>query len=506
MFNLIVLLKCIQHSITEELPENKMNIKQNILHSVKWSAGSKYFGQLITWAITIYVMRLLSPSDYGLVSMAGVFVGFAMLLSELGIGPALIQSRELDENILRQSLSVVIILCSSLFTIVYISAPFIAIYYAEPRLINIVRIMAIQFIIMIFYVIPQSLLSRELRFKEISLIDLCGNVVGGIVTLILAFCNFGAISLVLGPFTMMVVRTIGVNFVRPVLNIPTLTLKNIRPLIGYGQKVTLSRFLWFIFTQVDIFIIGKMLGKDLLGYYSIALLLATIPLEKTSGILTQVAFPAYSTLQHDKSKAAQYFVKTVRIVTFLFIPLMWGMSSLGHEIISTFLGPRWNMAIIPFQIIALIVPLRMISSMMQPLLDGIGRPDLSLVNLLAGCVVMPLGFYVGSYWGIVGISLAWLVLFPVVFICNLYTTLSCIGLRFGDIYAATRNAVFSGICMYGAIYLLKNYMLDGWNIYFTMALCFMVGISVYLGMMFVVSRKAVEEVFYIFKEAGQTTG
>jgi len=238
----------------------------------------------------------------------------------------------------------------------------------------------------------------------------------------------------------------------------------------------------------------------MLGYYAIALQLASIPLDKTSGILSQIAFPAYSSIQNDKNKVSQYFLKAVRIVSFIFIPLMWGISSLGQEIINIVLGAKWSVAIIPFQLIALIIPLRMINSMTQPLLDGIGRPDLSLTNLLVACIIMPIGFYVGSLSGLTGISITWLVLFPVVFVYNLYTTLSCIGLNIRDVLSVTRSSLLSGVCMYGAICLLKSYIFHEFNVYSGLALSVIAGVVIYLGMMFFLNRKYVEEVFIIFKD------
>ena len=100
-----------------------MDLRQKVLSGLGWSAGARFMGQLITWAITIIVMRLLIPGDYGLMAMAGVFIGFLGLLNELGLGAALIQRQEIDETTLRQTFGMLLVINFCLFLILLFIAP-----------------------------------------------------------------------------------------------------------------------------------------------------------------------------------------------------------------------------------------------------------------------------------------------------------------------------------------------------------------------------------------------
>ncbi len=464
------------------------------MHSIKWSAGSLYAGQLITWALTIYVMRLLKPSDYGLVAMAGVFISFAMLLSEFGIGPALIQAEDLDSNKLRQSLSVIIVVCTALSLVTFLSAPFIVTLYNEPKLSGLVKLMSLQFIVLIFSTIPRALIVKKLRFKVLSFIDLTSAISGGIITLVFALYGLGATSLVLGSLGILIVRAIGVNLAEPISYRPILAMRDIRGLIRYGERVTTSRVLWFFYTSADILIVGKVLGKDMLGYYSIAAQLASIPLDKTSAILSQVALPAYSKLQNERELATRYFIKAVRVVAFLFIPLLWGMSSVGRELFAIFLGSRWEMAVPSFQLIAMIIPIRMLSTLMTPLLDGLGRPDLTVKNLTTACLVMPLAFFLGTHYGIVGVSTAWVVFFPTVFIYNAHRSLPAVGLRAKEILHATKKILLSGAIMYIAVSAVERYGFSFLNRYLATSLYISIGVGVYFGMSRWINEDGLREV------------
>jgi teichuronic acid exporter len=476
-----------------------VTIKQNVMHGIRWGAGSKYAGQLITWVMTIYVMRLLTPNDYGLVSMAGVIVAFAMLISELGVGAAIIQTKELDDMIIRQSFSYIALVCFLLFVVVYLSAPLFVLLYREPRLLLIIRLESIQFIAFMFYVIPVSLLSRHMKFKELALVELAGNIGGGVMVLLCALQGLGAISLVLGHIVIILIKTVGVNIIQPVISKPTSSLKNIGTLIHFGRKVTFSRVLWFIYSQADIIIVGKILGGDALGFYSVGMNLASIPLDRTSGILSQVAFPAYSSLQNDPQLASTHFYKAVRLVAFLFVPLLWGMSSLGEEAFMVVLGPRWEMAVTPFRLICLVVPVRMISAMVSPFVDAMGRPDLTFKSVIVAVIVMPLGFLVGSRLGITGVCLAWVLLFPMVFLFNLFQIFGNIKLRIADMFNATKRSCLAGAVMYVSVVSLKSYILHGLNLYLVLAAGIMTGILVYLGLSRMINKSCFQEIFALVK-------
>ncbi|WP_336511698.1 oligosaccharide flippase family protein [Candidatus Accumulibacter phosphatis] len=123
-----------------------------------------------------------------------------------------------------------------------------------------------------------------------------------------------------------------------------------------------GEFCGFFYSQADMFVAGKLLGKEALGFYSVAMHLASLPVQKVSGILNQVAFPAFSKIQNDSATVKLHVLKSVRILSFLSFPVLWGISSIAPEIVQLLLGPKWEPAILPLQILPMIMPLRMISN------------------------------------------------------------------------------------------------------------------------------------------------
>ena len=161
----------------------------------------RLFSQSFTWAVTLVVVRLLTPADYGLLAMAMIFVGFLSRLAELGLGSAVVQRAEVDTPLLRKAFGLILLVHASLFLLLFISAPLISAFMGEPRLVSLVRVLSALFLISAFQVVPEALLQRRLEFRRQSLNDFRSVIVGSLAVLAAALAGWGVWSLVLGSFT-----------------------------------------------------------------------------------------------------------------------------------------------------------------------------------------------------------------------------------------------------------------------------------------------------------------
>jgi len=175
-----------------------MITRKQILSGLKWTAGARFGSQIITWAITLLIIRLLSPEDYGLMAMATVCVVFMIMVAEAGLKPALIQRQEIDETVLRQAFGIVIVVNLGLMIILNLLAPMIAGFFAEERLIKILHVLSLGFLFIAIDTIPGVILQRELKFKNLALVELMTAVSTSVLTLILAFAQYGIWALVYG--------------------------------------------------------------------------------------------------------------------------------------------------------------------------------------------------------------------------------------------------------------------------------------------------------------------
>jgi len=475
-----------------------MNLRTKVLSGIFWIGGARLVSQLLTWAITIVVIRLLSPGDYGLLAMATVFMSLLILIAEAGLGAALVQAHEVDELTLRRIFGAAILINVALFVLQFAAAPLIAGFFEEDRLVAILRVLALQLLIMIFGVIPGALLNRRLDFKRQSLISLASSVCGSLITLGLALSGYGVWALVFGSLVVSLCNTVAINLVAPFMRWPDFYLKGIRSLIAFGGQLTASRLLWLMYSQADIFIAGKLLGKELLGFYSISMHLASLPVQKLSSVFNQVAFPAFAQAQHQPETVPIYILKGIRILSFLSFPVLWGISAIAPEIVAVLLGSRWGAAVLPLQMLPLVMPITMLSPFLNTAFQGIGRGGVVFMNVLTACLVMPAAFWVGAHWGLFGLCVAWVLGFPVVFIVNLRRMLPLVALRLRDVLSALAPAALTSAGMYAAVSVARYLAADGLGTPFLMTLLIAVGAASYAALAWAAGRSAVDEIAELF--------
>jgi len=473
--------------------EPQENLRLRVLSGLRWTASLRFLGQVLTWFVTILVMRKLSPQDYGLMGMAGVAIVYLTSINELGLGAAIVQKTSIDDKLISQIFGLLIIINMGLYLLCFVSAPLIASFFNESRLVPLIRTMGIQFIIASFTIIPQSLIDREMLFRQKAIVEFVSAVAGSLTALYLALTGWGVWSLVLGAISLNVFRTIGLNFVRPYLHLPSLSLARLSQIISFGGYVTVSRLLWLFYSQADMLIIGKFLGKQLLGFYNVAITLAYLPMERASGIINQVAFPAFSAIQGDINLASKHMLKSVHTVSLLAFPVLWGLSSVAPQLVAVFIGSKWQASVLPLQIISLVIPVRMVSNLLSPVILGLGRADIEVLNGITGSLLLPFSFLIGCQWGIIGVSLSWAIMFPIVFLINLSRVSRTMGVGISGVIASMSKPFLAAAVMYFMV-LFLNSVISELDPLSRLALSSIVGALTYVGTILILDRDSYHEV------------
>lgn len=476
------------------LAKNRKTMRSRVLSGLYWTGGVRFLGQLFTWGVTIIVIRLLKPEDYGLLAMATVFVAFLTMMADIGLGQALVQTNKLDENRLGQIFGAIIIIDVALFLVQFSVAPIIATFYSEPRLVDIIRVLATSFLLTIFTTIPTALLTRQLDFKKQSLVDFCSTIIGSITTLLLAWNGSGVWSLVYGTLLTAGCRAVAYNLLVRHLQWPQFSMRGVRGLIVFGGQMTIARLLWFIYSQADMFIAGKQLGAQQLGIYSVAMHLASLPVQKISSIINQVAFPAFARAQNEPAQMSVYLLKAVRILSFFVFPVLWGMSILAEELVAVALGNQWQQVTLPLQALALVMPIRMIGNFVPSATDGAGRADIGMKNLLISNAIMLPAFLYGSQWGLSGLCAAWVLASPVAFLINLNNSLSILDIRIQSVLAAMARPACCALAMASGIKLLQSSSLFSYSIILNLLAPVIAGSILYLASSMLINRKVVYEI------------
>ena len=422
-------------------------MRRTVVVSLLWQGSASLVSQVISWLATLVVIRLLSPGDYGLMAMAGLPISLLMLIGDLGIGPAVVQASTLKRSQLvgLSSVALSAYVCGAL--IAFASAPLAAAFFGEPMLVPVIRVLSLSFVFAGVYAVPQALVLRTLEFDRKAKIDVLATLVSSIVALTLALRGWGVWSLVAGVVAIHAIKAIAFQIVRPCLFLRLPSLALVRDMVHFGGLVTLDRILWFGYSNLDVAIAGRALGGVLVGVYSVALSLASIPIDKVMSIVTQVSFSAFSRTQNDRDAARHGMLEALAAVSLLAFPTFCGMALVAPEALLVFVGPKWSDAVVPFQILCLLFPFRALSVLFPPALFGMGRPRVAVENNAITLVSVAVALIVGVQWGIIGLCVGWLVGYVPVFCMTAYRSLSSLDIPVKQAVGVMRLPVAATVAM-----------------------------------------------------------
>jgi teichuronic acid exporter len=429
-----------------------MSVVRQAITALRWNLLMRVAGQVLAWCMTVLIMRVVTPADVGLVAMTGVFADSLNTVAELGLASFIVQAPDLPRRTLRQVFGLVLLFNSAAAAFLYACAGGIALLYREPRLLPLVRLVSVQFVIAAFGLVPQALAMRALNFKVVSAVQLAASLSNVGLTLVLALQGYGAWALLIGNVAGAAVQSLAINLVCPFAAWPVFSFNGMRKVLSFGGKLAAGRLLWSFWSEADTFIGGRMLGKAPLGVYSVAKQFASLPGSKLSQIVTQVAFPAFSRLQDERDTLRLQLIRSIRLIALISYPALWGMSCVAADLVLMTLGPRWAAAILPLQIIAVIMPLRIISQFSASAIQGVGRADIDFENNLACIITLPAAFWIGSRWGVAGMSAVWVVFFPFLWWWMMRRSFAAVGLTVTRVLRETAWPAFAAAVMCAAVF------------------------------------------------------
>ncbi|MGZ4852783.1 MAG: MOP flippase family protein [Halobacteriota archaeon] len=382
-------------------------LKTKTVRGIGWSATSQVARLLMQILISAILARLLTPNDFGLIAMIVVFSNFVAIFSNLGLSSAIVQRKELPEGALSSIFWIGLGVGALLTIALAASAPLIAAFYAEPRLTPLIVFISTTFFISSFGLVPNALLTKEMRFKAISLISIGTVAIAGPIAVLLAFAGYGVWSLawntVLLSASSVVLTWIYYRWIPHV----SLEVHKVKGLLGFGMNLTGTSLVGYFQSNLDNLLIGKFLGPAALGFYNLAYNLLLFPLLNVSDVIGRVMFPALSAIQHDAQTVREAYVVANRYIAAVSFPMMTGMIILAPELIVVVFGPKWVAAIPLVQILAVTALEQSIGISVNWLFLSQGRTDTLFRLNIFTTVVVVISFVVGLRAGVEGVAVAY---------------------------------------------------------------------------------------------------
>lgn len=385
-----------------------MSLKRQVASGFFWVTLAQLASRGLSFVTMLILAKLLTPSIFGLVGMAGLAIAALQYFQDAGFDAALVYRREEVEAASHTAFLVVLASSLVIYLVAVLAAPLVAAFFREEAVTPILRVLALSIPISGLTRVPYTLLSRDLNFRRKIMPELLANVIGSSLAIGLAFNGAGVWSLVWGQLTRAGLATVFVWFVtawRPQLRFnPRLA----REMFHYGKHIVSSQTLIFLITNVDNAVVGRYVGQAALGFYQFAYNLSNTPATQITSIVSQVMFPTFAKLSGVEvgQMRARYYLTTLRYISWITIPTAIAMSFFAPEFIIGLYGTTWAPAIVPLQLLAFYGLIRSLAANMGSIYRAMGKPEWLTYIAIWRLATMLLLLYPAVLWGgIIGVSI-----------------------------------------------------------------------------------------------------
>lgn len=354
------------------------DLKQKTIKGVSWSFIEQILARGVNFVIGIILARLLSPTDYGLVGMLGIFIAISQLFIDGGLGSALIRTKSPSEDDYNTVFFINLTLSIFFYILLFAIAPYVAGYYNQPILKSLLRAIALILIISSFAGIQATQLAIRVDFKTRTYISILTSIFSGTVGIICAYKGLGVWALVAQTLSSSAVNTIAtVAFVRWMPKF-YFSKSSFKRLFSYSSKMLAASTISVIYDNVYPLVIGKRFTAADVGQYSRAGQFPGIANGTIVGALNRVAFPVLSKIQDDNERLLSVYEKYIQLTCFLIFPVLMGLCGCARPLVSFLLTDKWLECVPLMQIICFGLLTNAITTINLNLLYVKGRSDLVL--------------------------------------------------------------------------------------------------------------------------------
>lgn len=388
--------------------------------------------------------------------MAAVYLGLVALVSEFGIGSAIVTLHDLTDDSIEQLNSLSVMIGASMFALSCLAARPLAIFFHSPQLVAVVLVLSTSFVVGSFRSVPNSLLQRDLRFRAIAAIDSARAVFAAVVAITLAVFGLHYWALVLSEVCGVMLATV-LTVIQRHRRFAIPRFKVIESAVRFSRDVLVSRISWFVYSNSDFLVAGRVLGRTSLGAYDFAWTLINLPVEKVTAMIGSVAPAIFAAVQDDISQLKRYVLGLTEGISLIAFPFSIGAALVADDMIRGVFGDRWAAAIAPLRLLAAYTTIRSIMPILAPALTVMRRTRFLMYYSITLAVVYPGAFFFASRYGIIGIASAWVVLYPLSAIPLWWLTFKLItpaSEYFGSLRAATVSVAIMSLFVGAALYLL----------------------------------------------------
>jgi len=413
----------------QTIREPNDGIKHRALKAGLWVGLSSTIVNLLSLFRSIILARLLSPEIFGIWAICTTLVRALKVFSETGFNTALIQRKDNIVTARDTAFTLLILRGVLLMAVAIATAPLFSTFYNQPVLFPLVCVLSVSFFITGFHNVSTVLYEKELRYRRLVYLEQGAQVLTFIFVVVSAYI-FRSVWVLVAAHLAMALFTVGLSYLvipeRPRIAIDR---KVALELFHYGKYVSGAAIVIFITFETDNLVIGKVLGMESLGFYTVAFMLANLPATHLAKVISGVMLPAYSKLQDNPAALRAAYLRVLEFVSLLAVPTAIVLGVLAPQIIGVIYGERWLPAVDALRVLSLFGCLRAITALSGYLYNAIGKPHTTFyINLAKLAVIAVLIYPLTMRYGIMGAALSVTIPSILTFLADYYLLRKTIGL------------------------------------------------------------------------------
>jgi O-antigen/teichoic acid export membrane protein len=466
-----------------------------------WNISLKVLFEIIRFAISIIIARMLDPVDFGIMAIGFMVIYYSNSLSDFGFTNAIVQQKDIEAIHINSVFSLNLFVSLFLTLVTLLMANSVGKYFNSPESADVLLLLSSVFILRTFYDIGLAMLRRELKFKFIAKLGFIQSLIQSIIAILLVLLGFKFWSLawaaVLSNFIATICLMIKVEW-KPKIQY---SHSEMRKIYSFGLWNFIRSQIYFINNYAPKIIIGRFLNPFLLGGYEKADSFTSIPRSLIAGQINTVMFSSFSRLQKEKAVVANWFVKIVILETVVILPFLLGFNVIAQYFVIVVLGEKWAMSIQPLQILSIASIFIVLNGLVASLNVAIGLYKTHTLLSMVMVVFLIAFSMVAVRWGIVGICYIQLIISICWFVIIFKLMRNHIPISINSLVVSTFPYVLANLVMFAVVKVLSVSLFVTLSISNLIGLTF-IGIVVYILLVISINKFKKRNVFYPIKEMG----
>lgn len=375
--------------------------KNKVISGLFWKFAERIGAQGVSLVVSIVLARILSPEDYGLISLITIFITISNVFIESGMGTALIQKKDADSKDFSTVFYFNLFISLIMYMILFITAPLIARFYNINELILIIRVLGITVIISGLKGVQNAYVSRKMVFRKFFMATLIGTIISAIIGITMAYNGFGVWALVAQQLTNTIIGTIMLWIIVPWRPTLEFSLNKLKNLYKFGWKILCSSLIDTVYNELYGLTIGKLFNPEVLAYYNRGNQFPKLITENVNGSISTVMLPTLAKEQDNKEKMKNIMRKSIQTSSFILFPILIGLAVVSEPLVRIVLTDKWLPSVPIMQLLCFSYLLWPIHTVNLQAINALGRSDIYLkleiakkiVGIIGLCISVPFGIY-----------------------------------------------------------------------------------------------------------------